>query len=153
MLLEEIINRLPEQDSGEHTLYEPDRMLISWMLAQNPDCYARLAFDFRQHVLSFHIDNSSIQGSFPVIEMTSINEKEHLADHALFEQFITQLENWAKNPLLINENTKDYSLWRLDDNNNHFEMERGLSFAQAKKKALMYEQRGHKQSYYIQKTA
>lgn len=158
MLLDEIIQMLPEQDSGENTLYEAERMVISWALEQT--CYARLTFDFQQKLLFFKIDNSLVQGQFPIFDMDKIEVNQNSPEWQLFEQFITSLSLWAKKPLILNAQVSNsalsdevnYSLWRLDDNNNHFEMQRNLTLEKAQQQAQLYEQRGHKQVYYVQQT-
>jgi hypothetical protein len=158
LLLNEVIQMLPEQDSGESTLYESERMVISWALEQH--CYARLTFDFQQKCLFFKIDNSLVQGHFPIIDMDKIDASKDSPQWLLFEQFTASLTQWFKAPLVLNtqslnpdlSDTNNYSLWRLDDNNNHFEMQRNLTLEKAQQQAQVYEQRGHKQVYYIQQT-
>lgn len=44
-----------------------------------------------------------------------------------------------------------YQLLRLDDNNNTFVMKRNLSLEEAKKLQIEYENKGHKQVYFIEK--
>ena len=42
-----------------------------------------------------------------------------------------------------------YSLWRFDDNGNHFEMRTDLPLSIALELRLEYERKGHKQTYYL----
>ena len=50
------------------------------------------------------------------------------------------------------ENQELFSIWRLYDNNNHFERQKYLSKKEAEEIRQKYENLGHKQLYYIEKT-
>lgn len=50
------------------------------------------------------------------------------------------------------ENQELFSIWRLDDNNNRFEMQKNLSLKEAEEICQKYENLGHKQLYYVEKT-
>ena len=43
-----------------------------------------------------------------------------------------------------------WSVWRQDDSGNQFEIARGLSRSAAEKAVQEFEERGHKQTYWIE---
>lgn len=44
-----------------------------------------------------------------------------------------------------------WTVWRQDDNGNHFAVKRGLSKHEAERLAAEFEARGHKQHYWIER--
>jgi hypothetical protein len=49
--------------------------------------------------------------------------------------------------------SRQWSVLRLDDNGNHFLIARFATREEAESEARLYESRGHKQTYYVQRTS
>ena len=43
----------------------------------------------------------------------------------------------------------DFSVWRLDDNNNEFLVREGMTGEEAMRLVREYEEKGHKQAYWV----
>ena len=48
---------------------------------------------------------------------------------------------------------QSWSVWRQDDHGRRFEMQRGMTQSEAEKMARQYEERGHKQTYFVEPTS
>ena len=68
----------------------------------------------------------------------------------LFETLAMDEHELGLHPELDAERLPQWALWREDDNNNRFEIERSRSYAKLAEREQMFEARGHRQSYWIE---
>jgi hypothetical protein len=60
-----------------------------------------------------------------------------------------EMEDAAERPDVLRD---DWTVWRQDDNGNHFRVQSGLSHEEARSMAEELEKRGHKQFYWFKPT-
>src|SRR5262249_4080035 len=84
--------------------------------------------------------SSPIRSSIPTVRFLSSNSARR------------RQRLWKRSTLENRRLSDDWTVWRQDDNGNHFAVQTSLTYGQAKSLAKALEEKGHKQFYWYQPT-